>query len=221
MFYALPADTVFEAKERTKRATFYLFILLVGLYIFFANLLALTVYFFILMTHGMPGAVGFFKDHAYDIWLIIANVCFGATLFAAFHFWLVCSKSPDDLLSQIQARSTGPEDHYHQQFITLVGEIEAATGLHGIRPVVLSNPGCNAFSLQDGKGQAAIGATEGLLSKLTRPELAAVVAHEGAHLVHEDSRLVTTACFLFAVCGNINQALGAAMGNSTYSSYDR
>ncbi len=43
MFYALPAETVFEAKERTRRATFYLFILLVFLYVFFIDLMVAAV----------------------------------------------------------------------------------------------------------------------------------------------------------------------------------
>ena len=219
MFYALPAETVFEAKAKTRRATFYLFILLIFLYVFFANLLALSVYCFIRITHPVPLHEDLFP--AYDIGWVAAYATFGAALLAVLHFLIVRGKSLDDMLSQIKARPADDKDAYHHVFLNLVQEAEAATGIHGIRAVVIATPGCNAFSLQDGAGRAAIGATEGLLSKLNRAELSAVVAHEAAHLVHEDSRLVATACFLFSVFGRINSALSATIRGVSYSSYDR
>ncbi len=212
MFYALPAETVFEAKARTRRATFYLFLLLVALYVFFVDLFVLTLYFF---SH--------FRVHvgSSEILPVILLTSLGAGALAAAHFFHVRSKSLDDMLAPIGAKPADEKDAYHREFINLVGEAEAATGIRGIRAVVIATPGCNAFSLLDGKGQAAIGATEGLLSKLDRSELSAVVAHEAAHLVQEDSRLVGTACFLFAIFGQVNAALGGTLRVSTYSSYDR
>lgn len=219
MFFALPAETVFEARERTRKATFYLFIVLTFLYILFANLLGLSGYATIRLFHPIPLNEELFP--AYDLFLVTANATFGAVLLAMLHFLIVRSKSLDDMLGSLKAKPADEKDSYHRVFLNLVKEAEAATGIRGIRAVVLETPACNAFSLQDGAGRCAIGATEGLLSKLDRAELSAVVAHEAAHLVHEDSRLVATACFLFAVFGRINAALGALMGGRTYSSYDR
>lgn len=221
MFYTLPVETVFEAKQRTRRATLYLFILLIGIYIFFANILALALYFSIVMGHGMSSPAGPVTNDGYAIRLVILNASFGAALLAVLHFWLVRNRPLDDLLDQLKASPADPRDTYHAQFINLVSEAEAATGIRGIRPVVLATPGCNAFSIQDGQGRCAIGATEGLLSRLNRNELSSVVAHEAAHLVHEDSRLVTTACFLFGIFGTINEMLGRAMTGPSYGSYDR
>ncbi|HTC22597.1 MAG TPA: M48 family metalloprotease, partial [bacterium] len=220
MFYALPAETVFEAKERTRRATFYLFILLVFLYIFFADLLVAAVCLMSNLWMEMH-AQRWTGDAPFDILEPVAISTLAAAVLAVAHFLAVRHKSLDDMLAQIQARPADEKDRYHRAFIHVVQEAEAATGIHGIRAVVLSNPGCNAFSLQDGKGRAVIGVTEGLLSKLSRAEISAVVAHEAAHLVHEDSRLVTTACFLFAVFGQVNRGLGLAMRGSNYSTYDR
>ncbi len=212
MFYSLPAETVFEAKERTKRATFYLFILLVGLYIFFANLLLVSGS---LMLRGMSHSPG-----PIEIPSLVAIATLGSTLIAVMHFYYVRGRSLDDLLAEIGTKPADPRDNYHSQFINLVSEAEAATGIHGIRPVILPTTGLNAFSLQDGKGNSAIGVTDGLLPKLTRQELSAVVAHEAAHLVHEDSRLVTTACFLFSVFGRVNEILGGLM-RGTSNTFDR
>lgn len=215
MFHSLPAETVFEAKARARRATFYLFILLAGLYLLFANLLALTASLSLALTHSsFRGPQSYF----YDWKPVISVVSLAAILLAAFHFLYVRRKTLDAMLSQLQAQPADPRDAYHRRWIDLVGEAGAATGIGGIRPVVLETPGCNAFSLQDGKGNAAIGATEGLLSKLSPEELSAVVAHEAAHLVHEDSRLVSTACFLFSVFGQIHEALGEALSRGAYAS---
>jgi heat shock protein HtpX len=206
MFYKLPEETVFEAKARTRRATVLLFILLVFLYVFFANLMV------------FAGAFGF------ALWIHIwKSIPFGtislwatgiAALVAVFHFAFVRAKTLSGMLEAIGAKNTDPKDQYHQEFIRQVSEAEAATGIHGILPVVIDTPGCNAFSLQDGKGNCAIGATEGLLSKLTSQELSSVIAHEAAHLIHEDSRLVSTATFLFSVFGGIHAALGEMMKGS-------
>jgi len=212
MFYALPAETVFEAKERTRRATFYLFLLLVVLYVFFADLLAVAIYLSI-----------WFWDHVglKDLWPVILWTSLGAGALGSAHFFHVRSKTLDDMLAQVGAKPADDKDSYHRLFANLVSEAEAATGIRGIKAVVLPTPGCNAFSLQDGAGRCAIGATEGLLSKLDRAELSAVVAHEAAHLVHEDSRLVATACFLFSIFGWINAVFGYLMRDTYYSSYDR
>ncbi len=216
MFYSLPAETVFEAKQRTKRATVLLFFLLAVLYIFFADLMAVSAYLCVKIrfTSRIIGEE--------FLWIMILTTLTAAVV-AVVHFIVVRNKSLEDMLAQIKARPADPGDEYHSQFINIVSEAEAATGIHGIQPVVLATPGCNAFSLQDSRGHCAIGATEGLLSKLTRGELSAVIAHEAAHLLHEDSRLVTTACFLFSVFGDIHAALGQVLsaGSSISYSYGR
>jgi heat shock protein HtpX len=213
MFYKLPEDTVFEAKARTRRATVLLFFLLIFLYIFFANLMAFSA------------VLGFGLWLRYWGHYPLGEIALWTTLIAAvtavLHFAVARSQTLDDMLEQIGAKGADPNDRYHQEFIRLVSEAESATGIHGIRPVFLNTPGCNAFSLQDGKGNCAIGITDGLLSKLTDPELSGVVAHESAHLLHEDSRLIATATFLFSVFGSINAALGGAMSGSGNSSSRR
>lgn len=210
MFYSLPAETVFEAKERTRRATFYFFMLLVFLYAFFVDLMAAASYMcviLVLRSHELI-QISLAPPSIFPVFLYGTPA---AVLLATLHFFIARNKPLDDLLESLGAKPADPKDTYHRQFIDIVEEAEAATGIHGIRPVVLSTVGCNAFSLQDGQGRSAIGVTDGLLSKLTREEISAVVAHEAAHLVHQDSRLVTTACFLFGFFGSTNEALGGAM----------
>jgi len=206
MFYKLPEETVFEAKARTRRATVLLFFLLVFLYIFFSNLMAFTALIGFSLWVQKWGSLPLAGT---ALWTTVT-----AGLAAVIHFSFVRAKTLDDMVEAIGARSADPNDQYHQKFIRLVSEAEAATGIQGIRPVILNTPGSNAFSLQDGKGRCAIGATDGLLAKLTDPELSSVVAHEAAHLIHEDSRLIATASFLFSVFGSIHDVLGAAISGT-------
>ncbi|HTA76650.1 MAG TPA: M48 family metalloprotease [bacterium] len=212
MFYSLPAETVFEAKERTRRATFYLFILLSCLYIFFINLM--TVSGLMMFNYWTR-----YRGPVYLTNLILISSGLGV-LFALIQFLTARGKPLSDLLNQMGTRPVDPKDAYHALFINLLQEAQAVTGITYIQPVVLSTPGCNAFSLQDGKGNAAIGVTEGLLAKLSRNELSAVIAHEAAHLIHEDSRLVTTCCFLSGVFEGLNLVLGK-LGSETVSSDNR
>jgi heat shock protein HtpX len=209
MFYALPASTVYEAKERNRRATFFLFLSLILIYVLFFNLLAAPIDWFLNgLRVNLPSA-----------WAVAGIGTGFAVVLAAGHFWIARGRTLDSLLDQIGAKDADPSDQLHAQFIHVVSEMESAAGFHGVRPVVLATPGLNAFSMEDGKNRRAIGITEGLLAKLNRAELSAVVAHEAAHLLHEDSRLVTTACFLFGIFGTLRAFLGQAVSGSNRTSY--
>jgi heat shock protein HtpX len=198
VFYALPASTVFEAKERNRRATFFLFFSLILIYVGFFNLLAAPCYWFL---NSLRVALA-------SAWTVSGETTFLAVILAAGHFWIARRRTLDSLLSQIGAKDADPADKLHAQFINVVSEMESAIGFQGVRPVILSTTGLNAFSMEDGNHKRAIGITEGLLAKLNRAELSAVVAHEAAHLLHEDSRLVTTACFLFGVFATLQAVFG-------------
>jgi heat shock protein HtpX len=207
MFHPLPAQTVFEAKARTRRATRRLFILLILLYVGFFNLMLIAAF------------LGSGEMRPTQLFTYVPRIAWVGTgvsvLLAVLHFLSARSKRLPDMLERLGTRPADPKDRVHKVFLNLVEEAEAATGIRPIQAVVLPTPGCNAFSLQDGKGACAIGATEGILTKLDRQELAAVVAHEAAHLVHGDSRLVATACFLFGVFARINRFLGEIMSRTS------
>ncbi len=209
MFYGLPAETVFEVKRRTQMATVFLFFFLILLYVFFIDLMAVSFFFLVRLWvpyrnfHGLPTILLFSTGLAFVL--------------AVGHFLSARGKTLTELLVQMEARPADPLDTFHAPFIHMVEEASMATGIRDIQPVVLSTSGCNAFSVQDTQGNAAIGVTEGILTKLTRNELSAVIAHEAAHLVHEDSRLVTTACFLFGFFGDVNEYVSRVMTDNSRS----
>lgn len=57
----------------------------------------------------------------------------------------------------------------------------------------------NAFATGIGKKHAAIAVTTGLLQKLQKAEIEGVLAHELAHIQHEDTRLMTLVVLLVGV----------------------
>jgi len=172
MFHPLPATTVFEAKARNRRDTVVLFAVLVVLYVLFFNLIALTLF-------GDLGRLLLsLQGRGFSFGQMAGWVSAVAVAVAFVHFLIARSKTLDSVLDILGAKSADPRDRYHQVFTNLVAEAESATGIRPIRPVVIPTPGCNAFAVADGKGRAALGVTEGLLTRLERNELSAGVAHE-------------------------------------------
>jgi Zn-dependent protease with chaperone function len=81
---------------------------------------------------------------------------------------------------------------YQRRYLNVVQEMAIAAGLPPPRAFVIKNEkGINAFAAGGDPSRAAIGVTHGALAKLNREELAGVVAHEIAHIAHQDTRLNT------------------------------
>ena len=95
------------------------------------------------------------------------------------------------------ARALGAEEvtedtrnPYKRRYFNVVEEMAIAAALPRPRAFVLKHEdGINAFAAGHDPERAAIGITHGALAKLTRQELAGVVAHEMAHIRNRDTRL--------------------------------
>ncbi len=191
MLYPLPAETVFDARERAERTTRALFVLLLVIYTIFFNLI-FGIVFVCLGKHFYFFIVG--KFFLFN--LIATAVAFFTGIV---HFRFAKNKRLDEILNRLGAIPLDKRDEYHKLFINIVHEAEAATGIRPILAVVIPSAGCNAFSVEDGFRSAAIGITEGTLARLDRSELTAVVSHEAAHLVSGDSRLATIVSSLLGI----------------------
>jgi Zn-dependent protease with chaperone function len=79
---------------------------------------------------------------------------------------------------------------YKRRYLNVIEEMAIAASLPRPRAFVLKHEdGINAFAAGHDPARAAIGVTHGALAKLTRQELAGVVAHEMAHIRNRDTRL--------------------------------
>jgi heat shock protein HtpX len=77
------------------------------------------------------------------------------------------------------------------EFYAMVGELAARAGLPMPRVYVADNPQSNAFATGRSPEHAAVCATTGLLEQLSREEIAAVMAHELAHVKNRDTLTMT------------------------------
>ncbi len=75
--------------------------------------------------------------------------------------------------------------------VRIVGELAARAGLPMPRVYLMDNPQPNAFATGRDPQHAAVAVTSGLLQRLSREEVAGVVAHELAHIKNHDTLTMT------------------------------
>ncbi len=75
------------------------------------------------------------------------------------------------------------------QLFNIVDELRLAAGMPMPQVYLIDSPALNAFATGRSPEHAAVAITTGLRQKLTRDELAGVMAHEMAHVRHLDIRL--------------------------------
>ncbi len=77
------------------------------------------------------------------------------------------------------------------EYYGIVQELAQRAGLPMPRVYVMDNPQPNAFATGRNPQNSAVAATTGLLSSLTREEIAGVMAHELAHVQNRDTLTMT------------------------------
>lgn len=105
-----------------------------------------------------------------------------------------------NILNMTRSKEIEPDDIYHKRFKNILDEVEIASGYrYKIKPMVIPTTAMNAYAVQDFKGTRIIGVTEGLLSRLERDQLEAVVAHELAHIISGDCIQNSIACSIIGL----------------------
>lgn len=144
-----------------------------------------------------------------------------AAFIGAGHWLYTTSNIIPRISSILKVEPPNKKDQYHQMFLNIVEEVSVATGGRTIEPVVVPSMSMNAFSLADFEGRAMIGVTEGLLSRLTRAQLEAVVGHEAAHIVCGDSLPTTVCVSMFNLYGGLLTGLERMLSSQRRSSSRR
>jgi heat shock protein HtpX len=205
--------THLDIKEQRTKKTVLLFILLflfyfIGIFI----LTALIQFIFIASPFTEPGLLGW-KLISLFFWSFIVAVSV-----ALIHWLFSVSGGMNRIITALKAHPLDPDDRYHHRVQDIIDELKIATGTTGknICGMVLPTVAVNAFAVGDFRGNSVIGVTEGLIARLNRQQLEAVLAHEMAHIVNRDAVIVTIACSLFAVYAQLLNAMEDAVfdGNS-------
>ena len=131
-----------------------------------------------------------------------------ALLVSGIHFWFSASDTVNTVLRSLDAAPPDPEDSIHRTFANIIEEVHIVTAnRRTIRSAVIPSLSLNALAAVDLKGNALIAVTEGLLSRLSRPQLEAVVAHEAHHVLSGDCLETTVAASLFGSLSSIVEKL--------------
>jgi heat shock protein HtpX len=108
-----------------------------------------------------------------------------------------------------------PATPEQKQLVNVVEEMAIASGLPRPRIWVVPDSDPNAFATGRDAASASIAVTEGLLTRLSRDELQAVVAHEMAHIQNLDVRLMTLLAGMVGAIALMSDGMGRMMGRGT------
>jgi Zn-finger nucleic acid-binding protein len=81
---------------------------------------------------------------------------------------------------------------------------------------VVPTTGMNAFAFSDLHGGGVVGVTEGAVSRLSRDQLEAVLAHEFAHIVSGSNKTATVACLLFGIFADDEKVVSGSPDTPAY-----
>ncbi|MBI3610162.1 MAG: M48 family metalloprotease [Nitrospirae bacterium] len=192
--------TFIEIEEEKSRRIWLFFLIL--LLIYFIALAALTA------------AAAQFLALPYDALLKprhIALLGVASLIAASIHFCFSALDTVRFVRDNLGALEPDPADGVHKRLINVLQEIQIVTGnKKKINGVVIPTLAMNALAAVDLRGNATIAITEGLLSRLTRPQLEAVVAHEAHHILSGDCLETTVAASLFGLPAAAVQKLSSA-----------
>jgi heat shock protein HtpX len=142
-----------------------------------------------------------------------------ALLVSGIHFWFSAYDTVGTVVRSLDAQPPDPQDDIHKMLMNVMQEVHVVTGnKRTMRSVVIPSLSLNALAVADLKGEAVIGITEGLLSRLTRPQLEAVIAHEAHHVVSGDCLETTVAASLFGSYSSAMEKLTDTSRGRTFAS---
>lgn len=103
------------------------------------------------------------------------------------------------------------------EYYAIVQSLAKQAGLPMPRTYLIDSPQPNAFATGRNPQNAAVAASTGLLERLTREEVAAVMAHELAHVQHRDTltmTIVATFAGAISMLGNFAFFFGGSRQNN-------
>ena len=131
------------------------------------------------------------------------------TLAAAGICWYSWRYGPDRVLWSTGAwELIEPATPEQKQLVNVVEEMAIASGLPRPKIWIVPDSDLNAFATGRDALTASVAVTEGLINKLSRDELQAVVAHEMAHIRNLDVRLMTLLAGMVGAIALMSDGMG-------------
>lgn len=190
------AYSFFEIERQKSWIIWGLFISLVLFYLLSSIFIWATLKFSILLYGKMKGVYEgdiFLPLTSLESWIMVVI----SLIIGIFHFSSSQYRVIDRFLGLLKAEPLKPEDKYHQVLKNTIEEASVACGRVGFEAYTIPTSALNAFSIADFSGRKVIGVTEGLLAKLNRSQLQAVIGHEIAHILSGDCLTSTITASIF------------------------
>ncbi len=155
--------------------------------------------------------------HPAPRYLLFAGVL--ALMITGIHFWFSAYDTAHAVVRGLGGQPPDRGDDVHAMLLNIMAEMHVVTGnRRRIECVVIPSLSLNALAVADLKGHAVIGITEGLLSRLSRPQLESVIAHEAHHILSGDCLEATVATSLFGTYAAAIEKLQEGSRGRSFSS---
>ncbi len=188
---------IYEQQASNKRITLFLFLVF---FVFFVLLGLGFDYFYLGSVHSGSPRYVLNSEGYYDVEGISGQFLPIGTIaslgIAGFMSLMSMSSGAKMVLRSAMARRAVQMNPSEKQYINIVKEMSIAAGLPEPEAYIIPDPDLNAFATGFSPEKSYIAVTEGLIEKLNREELQAVVAHEMSHIRNYDIRVMTVAASL-------------------------
>lgn len=187
-----------EIEQSKSRSIQWSLAFLVLLYVIGALAIVAVVKYFLFSsswerTFGFRPSLSNLLDMSTIAWTLV-----GAVVVSAIHWFATTDALIDKTLQYMSGRIADPQKDDELTFCHVVEEAAVATGgKYRIEPYIIPTSALNAFALQDFQGRSVIGITDGLLKRLNREQLEAVIAHEAGHVASGDCLETTVTSVVF------------------------
>ena len=193
--------TVIDIERRTRWRIGLLYVVLLVMYLFMAlAIYAGLIMLFFPVAFVWSGPSAFAPAH-------LAVIIAGVTAISGLHFWFSASTVIRSVVRTLGAVTPDPDDEIHRRLLNIMDEVQIMADRKRITCMVIPSLSLNALAASDLKGEAVIAITEGLLSRLSRPQLEAVVAHEAYHILSGDCVESTIATSFFGMYASFIEQL--------------
>lgn len=145
---------------------------------------------FVLLVAGVVSVINYLVGLGTVGFVVAAVIAIGAS-FASYY------NSDKVALAMSRARPADP--HEHARYHNLVEGLCIAGGVPKPRLYIIDDPAPNAFATGRNPQHSAIAVTTGLLEKMNRVELEAVLAHELSHIKNYDILVMTLAVTMVGI----------------------
>ncbi|MBI4846729.1 MAG: M48 family metalloprotease [Candidatus Omnitrophica bacterium] len=186
------AFSFIEIEEKKNKLVFVLFFVLMLFYFFIAWLLIIP--FKLVFFSKYLSETGILPNLKETLLVFIAALVAGAL-----HWIISTNQVISKALSSLGAKPLDEKDSFHLRLKNITEEASIASGGRKVECWIMPSSALNAFAMSDFSDRAVVGVTEGLLAKLNRAQMEAVVAHEFGHILNGDSKMTTITASLFGV----------------------